>query len=76
MELKANVFGKNGPVQTLPCPKNNISTSSCRFIARFSSCRILISLNFGFINYLNGDLPQFKKFQDNDRIFSSLKYSF
>ena len=35
-----------------------------------------ISLSLGFINYLNGNLPQFKKFQDNDRIFSSLKYSF
>ena len=34
------------------------------------------STNFGFINYISGDAPQFKMIKDNDRLFASLKYNF
>jgi len=35
-----------------------------------------LSTNFGVIDYLGGDKPNFEMLKDNDRVFASLEYSF
>ena len=46
LSLYAKVFGKNGPLQALPCEKKSISTICCLFIARFIASLIFLFLNF------------------------------